>query len=213
MGAWWAREDSNLQPSGYERAAFTGITSKYWHFRSRSSTNVRVWLRRFIGYPLVGPALSAADGDRPGALSRPPFRCSVTRAGRRRSTKAHCLTYGRRFLQIDMSAAAINRLPARTAASGTLRVCARDKARVALSQGNALIDGINHRSYIVQSILESIQSRQRYTIALVPLGLFTYSPAISWVHDSISLQQGKRGGHRVVRLCDDSYKLCRCVAV
>ena len=58
---WWAREDSNLQPSGYERATFTGKINKYWHFRARSLTNVRVWLRRFIGYLLVGceAALSA----------------------------------------------------------------------------------------------------------------------------------------------------------
>jgi len=63
--AWWAREDSNLQPSGYERATFTAITSKYWHFRAGSATNVRVWLRRFIGYLLVG---REAGSDHGGCL-------------------------------------------------------------------------------------------------------------------------------------------------
>ena len=51
--AWWAREDSNLQPSGYERANLPEKVSDYWHFRARSVTSVRVWLRRFIGYLLV----------------------------------------------------------------------------------------------------------------------------------------------------------------
>jgi hypothetical protein len=50
---WWAREDSNLQPSGYERATVSEKVSDYWHFRGRSVTSVRVWLRRFIGYLLV----------------------------------------------------------------------------------------------------------------------------------------------------------------
>ena len=50
---WWAREDSNLQPSGYERRTFTGIINRYWRFRVRSLTIVRVWLRRIIGYLLV----------------------------------------------------------------------------------------------------------------------------------------------------------------
>ena len=50
---WWARKDSNLQPSGYERATLPGKVSNYWHFRARLVTSVRVWLPRFIGYPLV----------------------------------------------------------------------------------------------------------------------------------------------------------------
>ena len=48
-------EDSEPPTSGYERAALTGIINKYWHFRAGSATNVRVWLRRSIGYLLVGP--------------------------------------------------------------------------------------------------------------------------------------------------------------
>jgi hypothetical protein len=28
--AWWAREDSNLQPSGYERHTLVGKISNYW---------------------------------------------------------------------------------------------------------------------------------------------------------------------------------------
>jgi hypothetical protein len=50
----WAIFASNLQPSGYEHRAPAGMINKYWHFRARWSTNVRVWLRRFIGYLLVG---------------------------------------------------------------------------------------------------------------------------------------------------------------
>jgi hypothetical protein len=56
--AWWAREDSNLQPSGYERATLPEKVSDYWHFRAGSATFVRVWLRRIIGYLLVGPGTS-----------------------------------------------------------------------------------------------------------------------------------------------------------
>src|ERR1700722_16625660 len=52
--SWWAREDSNLQPSGYERATLPGKVSVYWHFRAVSMMFVRDWLRRIIGYPLVG---------------------------------------------------------------------------------------------------------------------------------------------------------------
>ena len=51
--AWWARQDSNLQPSGYERVGFTGKPAKNRHFRPRLGPLVRVWLRRSIGYLLV----------------------------------------------------------------------------------------------------------------------------------------------------------------
>ena len=47
-------EDSNLQPSGYERPNRAGNLSNNRYFCARSLTFVRVWLRRFIGYPLVG---------------------------------------------------------------------------------------------------------------------------------------------------------------
>jgi hypothetical protein len=50
---WWAREDSNLQPSGYERATLPGKISDYWHFCAGPMKFVRVWLRRIIGYLLV----------------------------------------------------------------------------------------------------------------------------------------------------------------
>ena len=43
----------NLQPSGYERTAFTENINDYRHFRAGSRTSVHVWLRRFIDYPLV----------------------------------------------------------------------------------------------------------------------------------------------------------------
>ena len=45
---------ANLRPSGYERATLPEKVSNYWHSHARSGTSVRVWLRRFIGYPLVG---------------------------------------------------------------------------------------------------------------------------------------------------------------
>src|ERR1700730_18003624 len=62
--AWWAREDSNLQPSGYERATFAGIINKSWRFRVGPVTSVRVWLRRSIGYSLVGgDAIAHARGS------------------------------------------------------------------------------------------------------------------------------------------------------
>jgi hypothetical protein len=49
---WWAREDSNLQPSGYERGAVSEISSIYGHFRARSRASVHVCSRRFIGQSL-----------------------------------------------------------------------------------------------------------------------------------------------------------------
>jgi len=51
--AWWGWEDSNLQPSGYERVNFTGNAGNFWYFCARSRPFVLVWLRRFIGLPLV----------------------------------------------------------------------------------------------------------------------------------------------------------------
>jgi len=53
--AWWGWEDSNLQPSGYERATLAEKVCDYWHFREALMTYVRVWLRGTIGYLLVGP--------------------------------------------------------------------------------------------------------------------------------------------------------------
>ena len=38
---WWAREDSNLQPSGYERAHSTGKFNKNGLFCLRTVTQVR----------------------------------------------------------------------------------------------------------------------------------------------------------------------------
>ncbi len=53
---------ANPQPSGYERATFTGIINKYWWFRAGSAMNVRVWLRRFIGYLLVAREAAFVGG-------------------------------------------------------------------------------------------------------------------------------------------------------
>jgi len=51
---WWAREDSNLQPSGYERATLPGKVNDYWRFQAGPAAFVRIWLPRFIGHLLVG---------------------------------------------------------------------------------------------------------------------------------------------------------------
>jgi hypothetical protein len=51
--AWWARQDSNLQPSGYERVGFIEKAAKYRRFCTRSAPSVRVWLLCSIGYSLV----------------------------------------------------------------------------------------------------------------------------------------------------------------
>jgi hypothetical protein len=53
--AWWAREDSNLQPSGYEHPNFTRKFNQIRYFRSYSPSRVLVRLLRSIGYSLVGP--------------------------------------------------------------------------------------------------------------------------------------------------------------
>jgi hypothetical protein len=53
MTFWWAREDSNLQPSGHEHPTLFGKADKNRHFRQRSATFVHPRLRRFIGYLLV----------------------------------------------------------------------------------------------------------------------------------------------------------------
>jgi hypothetical protein len=60
---WWAREDSNLQPSGYERRAATGKLNKIRHFRARSMAFVHVWLRRFIGQSLVRAGFDRCLGN------------------------------------------------------------------------------------------------------------------------------------------------------
>jgi hypothetical protein len=59
--AWWAREDSNLQPSGYERANLADKPSDFEPFGVCSLTNVRVWLRRVIGHLLVGRGSPLAE--------------------------------------------------------------------------------------------------------------------------------------------------------
>jgi hypothetical protein len=64
---WWAREDSNLQPSGYERRYCTGKINDSRHFCARSWTFARVWLRRFIGYSLV-------EQDQAASSSLIPYR-------------------------------------------------------------------------------------------------------------------------------------------
>jgi hypothetical protein len=46
---WWAREDSNLQPSGYERPSLSGKTNNNRHLCARSRAFVHVWLRPIIG--------------------------------------------------------------------------------------------------------------------------------------------------------------------
>jgi hypothetical protein len=68
--AWWGWQDSNLQPSGYERVEFIGKPAKYCRFCRRSGPFVHVWLRRFIGYSLVGPPpFPLAQGTDDGPLA------------------------------------------------------------------------------------------------------------------------------------------------
>ncbi len=50
---WRAREDSNLQPSGYERRSVLGKTNNNRYFRACLRASVRVWLRSFIGLSLA----------------------------------------------------------------------------------------------------------------------------------------------------------------
>jgi hypothetical protein len=52
--AWWAREDSNLQPDRYERGYFAGNIDGIWHLSSRQPIDVHDQLRPIIGEPLVG---------------------------------------------------------------------------------------------------------------------------------------------------------------
>ena len=113
---WWAREDSNLQPSGYERVTLTGIINDYWHFRARSPTFVPVWLRRIIGYLLVGrwgaaPGLvsrgtdKAAASDIPGQPLRLASRIAFLQAAMGTSRRA-CSTVARRSNWKAMTGAA-----------------------------------------------------------------------------------------------------------
>ncbi len=67
MISWWAREDSNLQPSGYEHRNHLGKVSKIRHFRRRLLLSDHVWLRGFIGHLLVG----RRDPVRAGAYTLP----------------------------------------------------------------------------------------------------------------------------------------------
>src|SRR6266481_2408393 len=50
--AWWAREDSNLQPDRYERSAYPGRSRKIRYLGERSTTFVHVWCTHFIGQTL-----------------------------------------------------------------------------------------------------------------------------------------------------------------
>ena len=52
--AWWAREDSNLQPDRYERTSRSGRPRITKHLRSRSTTFIHVWCTYFIAEPLAG---------------------------------------------------------------------------------------------------------------------------------------------------------------
>ena len=106
----------NLQPSGYERVTLTGIINDYWHFRARSPTFVPVWLRRIIGYLLVGrwgaaPGLvsrgtdKAAASDIPGQPLRFASRIAFLQAAMGTSRRA-CSTVARRSNWKAMTGAA-----------------------------------------------------------------------------------------------------------
>ena len=70
--AWWARQDSNLQPDRYERPALPGEINKIRTFSSCSVTFVHVRSRGFCGRPVVGivrricaePALKTCGTER-----------------------------------------------------------------------------------------------------------------------------------------------------
>jgi len=51
----------NLQPSSYERRNSTGKFNNNQHIRASPRSSVRVWLRRYIGYPLVEGETVRAD--------------------------------------------------------------------------------------------------------------------------------------------------------
>jgi len=51
--AWWARQDSNLQPDRYERRGCPGMSWKDWQIASTSTGSVHDWLRPIVGQPLV----------------------------------------------------------------------------------------------------------------------------------------------------------------
>ena len=54
MKSWWAREDSNLQPSGYERAESIAKYNETNRLRANPITFEANKLRGFIGCPLAG---------------------------------------------------------------------------------------------------------------------------------------------------------------
>jgi hypothetical protein len=50
---WWARQDSNLQPSSYERVEYSEKSAKNRYFRTQPNALVVIWFGGFIGYSLV----------------------------------------------------------------------------------------------------------------------------------------------------------------
>jgi hypothetical protein len=48
-----ARQDLNLQPSGYEPVGHTEMSAENLHFLTQLEPIVAVWFRRFVGYSLV----------------------------------------------------------------------------------------------------------------------------------------------------------------
>jgi hypothetical protein len=92
--AWWARQDSNLQPSGYERVGFTGKPDKYGHFCSCQGHSFTFG----CGVLLVihwlefrdRPAPTRRDGDHgphpniTGSTNIPPARPGYPASGRGR---------------------------------------------------------------------------------------------------------------------------------
>ena len=52
--AWWARQDSNLQPDRYERGYFVGNVDEIWRFPSLQPADVHDRLRTSVGEALAG---------------------------------------------------------------------------------------------------------------------------------------------------------------
>jgi len=75
LKSWWARQDSNLQPSGYERAELNRKRHKINRLRIRLIAFSAVRKPRFIGYSLVGKGKGSVSN-----LERPD-RCTMAPGG------------------------------------------------------------------------------------------------------------------------------------
>ena len=85
--AWWAREDSNLQPDRYERGYFVGNVDEIWRFPSLQPADVHDRLRTSVGEALAGSSgtrasLNMSPARNLSPFNRPPQRPSTVAAFR-----------------------------------------------------------------------------------------------------------------------------------